>query len=103
MFAVSVIFSIKDEHVESFRRLIYMHAARTLAREIGCRRFDVGFDAEKPNTVFLYELYDDRDAFAVHADSDYVAKFFATANDWIASKEANRWDIPDQSIYPTND
>lgn len=97
MFAVSVIFAIKDRHIKAFRESILAHAARTLAREDGCRRFDVGFDAENPVSVFLYELFDNRAAFNLHAESEYLADFFDTAGDWIASKEASRWDISIQS------
>lgn len=93
MYAVSVVFVIKDEQIEPFRKLIRHHAARTLDREEACREFDVGFDADDPTRVFLFELYDHREAFDAHLKSDYLAEFFATATDWIVSKESNRWDI----------
>ena len=95
MFAVSVIFTIHPEYITPFRELVQQHAARTLNREDGCRRFDVGYDAENPQRVFLYELYDSREAFDQHAATDYVANFFAVAGDWIAAKEAHRWVVVD--------
>ncbi len=93
MYAVSVVFTIKQEHVDSFRTLIKEHAARTFEREVGCRRFDIGFDSNNLSRVFLYELYEDREAFELHSKADYLEDFFAKASDWIESKEASRWDI----------
>jgi quinol monooxygenase YgiN len=34
--------------------------------EPGCRQFDVCTDPGQPDTVFLYELYDDLAAFEAH-------------------------------------
>ncbi len=93
MFAVSVLFSIKSDKIESFREVILRHAARTMENEPGCLRFDVGYDPESPADVFLYELYEDREAFAVHSQAPYLADFFDTAGDWIESKQARRWDL----------
>lgn len=93
MFAVSVVFNIREDHVEPFVELILQHSARTLAREIGCMRFDVGRDANDPTRVFVYELFVDRHAFDIHSKTDYLDEFFAAAGDWIESKQAHRWDI----------
>ncbi len=93
MYAVSVVFSIKDEHIVAFRQLICEHATRTLEREKGCRQFDIGLSDASPKLVFLYELYDDKRAFDEHAASDYLAEFFSVANGWIESKDASRWEI----------
>jgi len=95
MYAVSVVFTIKEEYIDSFRTLIQEHAERTIEQEVGCRRFDIGFDSNDPSRVFLYELYENREAFDLHTKADYLADFFAKATDWIESKEANRWDISD--------
>ena len=103
MFAVTVVFSINPDQTEAFRELISTHAARTLLQEKGCRRFDIGFDVQKPNCVFLYELFDDRDAFDQHSKADYLAQFFERAKGMIASKEASRWDIPDTATASAND
>lgn len=93
MFAVSVVFTIKPDHASEFRELILQHAAQTLEREEACRRFDVGFDADDPTRIFLYELYDDKDAFELHSRTEYLADFFKTAGNWIVGKEANRWEL----------
>lgn len=93
MFAVSVIFTIAPEHADAFQKLICQHAARTLELETGCHRFDVGFDEANACRVFLYELYENQQAFDQHCQSDYLAAFFETAGEWIKDKEVNRWKV----------
>lgn len=93
MFAVSVTFTAQPSKIEQLRHLLTEHAARTLRNEAGCRRFDIGTNADRPDEVFLYELYEDEAAFRVHSDAPYLADFFDEAKDLIASKQASRWNI----------
>ena len=53
-------------------------AALTAAvrQEPGCKEFRAFHDATNPGTFYLYEIYDDNNAFAQHLTLDHVAHFF---------------------------
>jgi (4S)-4-hydroxy-5-phosphonooxypentane-2,3-dione isomerase len=99
MLAVTVHFRIKPEHREDFRTAVLMQATNSLTNEPRCRQFDVCFDGERPDEVFLFEVYDDEEAFAAHRQQPYFAKFGATVADWVAAKELHTWSVvrPDVS------
>ena len=73
MYAVCVSFRIQPGRVGHFMALIKDNATKSLEMEDGCRRFDVCTDPNRPDEVFLYELYDSPDAFALHKASDHFA------------------------------
>jgi len=68
MFAVTVTFTIHDGKMEAFLPLIQKNAQSSVRDEPGCQQFDVCTDPAHPNTVFLYELYDDEAAFEAHQE-----------------------------------
>lgn len=45
-------------------------------REPGCREFRPFRAAADPGAFYLYEIYDDTDAFREHLSLDHVAHFF---------------------------
>lgn len=45
------------------------------ALEPGCRRFEVWTNSDRPATLFLYEVYDDRPAFDAHLATDHFGRF----------------------------
>ena len=93
MFAVTVIFEIKKEAIEAFRAAVLQQASNSLAREEGCRRFDVCFDEARPARVFLYELYDDRAAFDRHRETDHFAAFNEAAAPLVENKMVETWQL----------
>lgn len=93
MLAVTVHFRIKPDHTQDFRTAVLRQATNSLTNEPQCRQFDVCFDSEHPQDVFLYEVYDDPAAFESHRQMPYFAEFGATVADWVDSKELRTWSV----------
>lgn len=91
--AIHVVFSVKPEFFDKFHQAVLLQAKNSLAKEPWCVQFDVCTMPEKPNTVMLYETYDDRAAFDKHRASEHLAEFNATIADWVADKDVTIWDI----------
>ncbi len=87
MYAVTVRFEILSDHMQFFLPLMHANARASLAEEPGCQQFDVCIDDQAPTSVFLYEIYDDADAFQTHLKSEHFLKFDAETTGMIASKE----------------
>jgi len=92
MYAVCVTFRVKPGQMVEFMPAMQGNAATSLAEEVGCHRFDVLSDTDKPDLVFLYELYADRAAFDAHRASPHFQTFDATTAHLIADKEVTTWD-----------
>jgi len=73
--------------MEDFIPLMHSNAQTSLTQEQGCHRFDVLTDENRPNEVFLYELYQNRGAFDVHLASSHFKLFDAAVSDMIAEKD----------------
>jgi len=86
MFAVTVFFTIKPDHMARFLPLMRQNAATSLQEEPGCQQFDICTDPSVPDTVFLYELYDDCAAFDQHLASGHFKRFDASVADMIINK-----------------
>ncbi len=69
--------------------LIKENAASSLADEAGCQRFDVLLPRkdDNENTVYLYECYDDKDAFVAHQESPHYTQFNKTGGGMIAESD----------------
>ncbi len=91
MFAVCVTFRLKPGAAEAFLPLMARQARNSLEREPGCLRFDVWTDTERPDAVFLYEIYDGRDAFDAHLGSDHFKTFDAASAPLVAEKTVTTW------------
>ena len=86
MFIVSVHFKIKVDHVDAFRQRVLQQAADSLKNEASCHQFDVSIDTTDPSSFFLYEVYDDADAFDAHRETSYFAEFAAEVGQWVEEK-----------------
>lgn len=62
-------------HREAFTALATAFAAQCLAREPGCRQFQVVALAEAPQALLFFEVYDSPAAFEAHGRSDHLARF----------------------------
>lgn len=91
MYAVCVKFDLKDGKTAGFMPLMRDNAQASLRTEDGCLQFDVLSDPDKPDTVFLYEIYADRAAFDFHLASDHFQSFDAETADMIAAKDIQTW------------
>ncbi|QFT33286.1 Autoinducer 2-degrading protein LsrG [Labrenzia sp. THAF82] len=86
MFAVTVLFRIKDGQMNAFMPLMIANAQTSVKDEPGCRQFDVCTDPDLPGEVFLYEIYEDVAAFQFHLATDHFKDFDARVSDMIAEK-----------------
>jgi quinol monooxygenase YgiN len=96
MYAVCVTFQIKAGKSEEFMSLMQKQANNSLTLEEACHRFDVCTDLTKPDEVFLYEIYEDAEAFQVHLASDHFKAFDVAIQPLLASKTVNTY----STIYP---
>ncbi|MEK9671778.1 MAG: putative quinol monooxygenase [Rhodospirillaceae bacterium] len=93
MYVVTVTFVIKPEHIDDFAPAMIENACASLDLEPGCRHFDVCRDPNDPATTFLYELYDDLEAFQTHKGMPHFKDFDAKTAPWVASKAVKTWVI----------
>ncbi len=81
MYVIVAPIQIKPGCKEQFVEGIVGDAQGSLNDEPGCRRFDVIQDAGDDNRVWLYEVYDDEDAFQAHLETPHFIKFRDAAAD----------------------
>lgn len=89
MIAVCVTFTIAAEKMADFMPLMHHQAAQSLAKEDGCKQFDVCAQGNDANTVFLYELYINRAAFDLHLQSDHFKAFDVQVAPLVTAKKVN--------------
>lgn len=94
MLVVTVEFLVRPERASAFRAAVMQQAANTLREEPACRRFDVCIDTANQSAVFLYEIYDDREAFDAHLGADYFRDFDRTTRGWLEQKTVRTWHGP---------
>lgn len=84
--AVIVAFEVKEGQMDLFLDIIRTHAARTLAVEPGCERFDVLIPTDGSAAVHLHEVYADDTAFAEHRQSQRLADVRESYQDLIVGR-----------------
>lgn len=89
MYVVTVNFSITAGRMDDFLPLMIENARASKRDEPGCQQFDVCCDGDQ---VFLYEVYDDRDAFNLHLAAPHFKAFDAAVADMIADKSVKTFD-----------
>ena len=98
MFALFVTVKIKPGHRDEFLEATMGDAIGSNNDEPGCLRFDVLADNNDPNTVYLYEVYRDREAWEVaHRAPPHYTKWREPVSDWFAADPARVELTP---IYP---
>jgi quinol monooxygenase YgiN len=91
MFAVTVVFRIREESIDAFLPLMIENAKASLKLEPGCRQFDVCSDPARPLEIFLYEIYDNAAAFQVHLDTPHFKRFDAAVAEMIEEKSVRTY------------
>jgi quinol monooxygenase YgiN len=86
MFVVTVEFRIDATHVEAFRRAMADNARQSVQTEPGCQQFEVCVDPADATQVFLYELYDSAEAFALHLQAPHFLAFDQATRHMVQSK-----------------
>ncbi len=93
MHVVTVEFVVKPERVAAFHQAVKEQATNTLREEPACRRFDVCIDLNNGNTIFLYEIYDNPNAFEEHLRSRHFQEFESTTRAWLEQKTVQSWQL----------
>ena len=86
MFVVCVEFEIMPRHLDDFLVAMRKNAAQSHALEAGCQQFDVCQDQQNPNTIFLYEIYDNAAAFEAHKAAPHYHEFNEAINGMVVKK-----------------
>lgn len=86
MYAVTVTFRVAAGKMDLFLPLMLANAQTSLAEEPDCHVFDVCVSSERPDEVFLYELYSSGEAFQTHLDSAHFKAFDAEVALLVAEK-----------------
>ncbi len=86
MFVVTVTFHIKPGLVDTFLPLMRTNATASLSTEPGCLVFDVCSDPDRPDEIFLYEIYESAAAFRDHLTAPHFLSFDAQVSPMIATK-----------------
>lgn len=91
MFAVCVTFELKNGVTSRFLPTMKRQAEQSLLLETDCHVFDicVGPGGE---TIFLYELYSDAQAFQAHLESAHFGEFDAEVAPMISSKTVRTYE-----------
>ena len=92
MYVITVTFTIKSNHLDEFLPAMLENAKTSMEQEEGCHHFDVCFDPEDPDVIFLYELYTDKSAFNSHLASTHFNDFNNKTANWIVAKEVRAFE-----------
>ncbi|GLQ36026.1 antibiotic biosynthesis monooxygenase [Amylibacter marinus] len=90
MYAVIVTFTIKPQYQGAFLPLV-IENARQSRGEAACQQFDVCANSDTPETVFLYEIYDDKAGFETHLETAHFLEFNRIATDMIEEKQISTY------------
>ena len=86
MLAVCVDFKIDPASLDVFLPIVRKNASESLANEVGCHQFDISQDPLNRTEIFLYELYDDLDAFELHKQASHYLEFTEAVSEMITGK-----------------
>ena len=92
MYCVTVLFKVAPENADTFVGRVRRQASTSMEKETGCLQFDVWTDENRPEDVFLYEVYSDRAAFDAHRASRHFKAFAQKTADVIIDKTIATWD-----------
>ena len=93
MYVITVLFGLKPGTHERFMPLMLANARQSREKEKGCRQFDVCTDPQSADSVFLYEVYDDRAAFDDHLATEHFKSFDAEVAPMIANKQVRSFTL----------
>ncbi|UYV36758.1 antibiotic biosynthesis monooxygenase [Rhodobacteraceae bacterium D3-12] len=91
MYAVVVVFQIKEGRMAEFVPAVVENARTSLTAEEGCLRFDVCTDESRASEVLLYELYANQTAFDIHLKSAHFKAFDHAVARMVESKDVRTY------------
>jgi quinol monooxygenase YgiN len=77
---------IKPEWLAEFLAAIRHNAAQSVAKDPGCRRFDVYVDEESATRFVVHEVYDSQEALDAHRASPHFLAYKAVADQALMSR-----------------
>ena len=86
MYIVVVDIQIAKGGRAAFMSHMRRQAERSLSVEEGCRKFDICVAEGDPDSILLYEVYDDAAAFEDHLATPHFTEFDAAVGPLMASK-----------------
>jgi quinol monooxygenase YgiN len=89
--AVLVTYKVKHRNMDSFLSVLKRHIAQTKATEPGCVQFDILMPHDETDTIRLYEVFADEDAFRIHNDSEQLKKYRAESNPLLDEQRTIVW------------
>ena len=99
-YVITVDFRLRPGALPAFRKLIDANAIASCRDEPGCRRFDVLLSETQDDRVFLYEIYDDRQAFDAHLKSTHFAEFNRDSADMVVEKSVSAYSLACEGTEP---
>ena len=97
MFVVCVEFEIDLGQTDVFMVAVRTNAEQSFNQEVGCQQFDVCQDRHFPNSVFLYEVYDDEAAFETHKLTKHYSAFTQAIDGMVVNKSIRLWNLDSQN------
>ncbi len=91
MFAVAVSFRVVPGKLKPFLSLVRENARTSLELEPGCHVFDICTDPERPDEVFLYEVYESGGAFQAHLDTAHFKSFDSAVAPMLSDKSVTTY------------
>ena len=83
---------IKPGDMPKFLEAVKENGANAV-KEPGCREFNITVLANRPNHVFLYEVYDNEAALATHRTTEHFKKFMATTANMVADRNVRAMSV----------
>ncbi len=97
MFVVCVEFEIEPGQTDVFMAAVRTNAEQSFSQEVGCHQFDVCQDRQFPNSVFLYEVYDDEAAFETHKLTLHYGAFNQATSGMVLNKSIRLLNLDSQN------
>ena len=97
MFVVCVEFEIEPGQTDVFMAAVRTNAEQSFYQEVGCQQFDVCQDRQFPNSVFLYEVYDDEAAFETHKLTLHYGAFNQATGGMVVNKSIRLLNLDSQN------
>ena len=97
MFVVCVEFEIEPRQTDVFLAAVRKNAEQSFNQEVGCQQFDVCQDRQFPNSVFLYEVYDDEAAFETHKLTAHYVAFNQSTGGMVVNKSIRFLNLDSQN------
>ncbi|WP_070962369.1 putative quinol monooxygenase [Vibrio sonorensis] len=85
MYTVIVQFNVKATFFEQFKSLLCRNADASI-QEPQCLQFDVSW-SKQSNDFFLYEIYQNAEAFDHHLTTEHFAQFNADSKNMVLDKQ----------------